>query len=160
MECVESAAASYPAIAPAVEPLHALHQELDIAYAAASQLDVEARLSAQAQISPDPVPGLGHSLDGREVRRCPVNQIFDHFQEAVSQPRRSRGGTRLDEHLQFPIPSAAVVILHHGLQRKYELSHASLRPEPQVDPVARPFHCAVGENRGQTVSKLGGEVTV
>ena len=70
------------------------------------------------QLLADSLPRGGHRLDGGEVQRARINARLDGLQEGLAQGPVARRDARLDQHLQLPVPRAALVVLPRAVERK------------------------------------------
>jgi hypothetical protein len=78
------AAVAHPRLAPAVQALQALHQKLDVADAAGSQLDIQPAFAALlgGGFFADALAGFRHGFHGAKIERTLVNQRLHEFQQA------------------------------------------------------------------------------
>src|SRR5688572_21654841 len=84
----QRAAVLEPGFAPAMEPLQALHQKLDVANASAGKLHIElGALLPGSQLLSDSNARLRDRFHGRKVERRRVDARFDELQEFAARLR-------------------------------------------------------------------------
>ena len=113
-----------------------------------------------AQLLLNAVARLGDALDVRKVRRGLVNQRLDDFEEDAAEADRAGRGAGLDQHLQFPVARAPMVVLERGLQRKHQLTHVAVRPQSQIDAIAGAFRRHHRQQLRQTLGEFENEFLV
>src|SRR5579875_3079512 len=93
-----------PAFPAAMQTLQTLHQELDIADAARSKLDIQLILprSFARELFPDTFPRGRHGLNQGEVQRRRVNEWFNKVQQFLANAPIACGNTGFNQHLQLP----------------------------------------------------------
>jgi hypothetical protein len=125
----ESSARAHPGIVTAVQPLQALGEEFDVANAAAVQLDIQRNVARGAQLFGNPLACRQHAFHRLEIARRTVN-VGPHFaQEFARQPDVARGVACLDQHLQFPVARAMLVIFDGGVERNRQVPLLAFRAQ-------------------------------
>src|SRR5439155_5375270 len=122
-----------PGVITAVEQLERLDDELDLADAAAAELDVGGqRLAAALEL---PVDLLLHGADrGHDARvdAGPVDDLARPVHEARPYLGIAGRDARLQQGLALPQLGAVAVIGAVGFERVGDGAHPSLRPQPQI----------------------------
>ena len=111
-----------------------LHEELDLADAAAPELDVVAgdRDRAEALEGMDlPLHGVDVG-DGREVEIFAPDEGRELAQERLAGGDVAGHGARLDEGGALPVLAEALVVVERGVGRERDLRGAGIGPQPQI----------------------------
>ena len=137
----------HPGFAAAVQPLQALHQELDVANAAGGQLDVDAaaRMAPRGHLFADPLPRFGYRFHRPEIERGLVNQRLDELQQRRARLRLARRHARLDQHLLFPVARPLAVVISRAIAGNRHLAQRPVRTQPQIHAVTLAFGRVSGE---------------
>src|SRR5262249_58511306 len=93
---------AHPRIVTSVEELQRLHDELDLAYPAAAQLDVRGLVSPGAKPAVDLPLHRAHRRDDPLVEARTVHRLARQVLEAGPHPEVAGGDARLDERLTLP----------------------------------------------------------
>jgi hypothetical protein len=156
------AAVADPGFAAAVEALEALDEELDIADAAGGELDVDfgGVELAGGELFVDAEAGLGDGFDGGEVERRGIDERFDEGEEGAAGGGVAGGDAGLDEHLEFPVAAAGLVVGLGGFEGHDDFAVAAFGAETEVDTVADAFGGVAAEEVGDEVGDFLGELFV
>ena len=127
----------YPDFAPAVQPLQTLNQEFDVADAAGRQLDVDLDLCAAppVELFVNACAGQRHRLHFGKVRRCGVDQRLDELEQLAARSGVAGRHARLDQHLQFPVARAPLVVVPGAIQRKAYFALRAVRTQAQIHAI-------------------------
>ena len=154
----QGAAMAHPQFAPAVQTLQALHQELNIANAAAFELDIEARLLAGLVAFGNPSARFGHGFDAGEIERGAIDHGLDKIEQDAAGFRLTGGHAALNQHLQLPVAGAAAVIGLGAFKRNHHFAMAAFGAQTKIDTVTdagrRVSRKQLGEVAGQLGEKL------
>ncbi len=129
-------AAAQFGVAAAGDELLRLHEKLDLADAAAAELDVVAldRDLAMAAIGMDLPLHLVHVGDGRVVEIFAPDERRQVAQEAARRQREIAGaGPRLDQRGALPVLAAAFVVIERRFGRDRDLGRRRIGTQPQID---------------------------
>ena len=136
----QRAAVPHPGLAAAVQPLQALHQELDIANAAARQLDIQPGIGAlRGQLFMNALARFRDRLHGAEVERSRVDQRLDEFQQIAPRLALAGRDAGLDEHLQLPVAAALLIVVAGAIERDADFAETAVGTQPQIHAVALAF---------------------
>ena len=147
---VERAPAAQARAAPAEDELLRLHEELDLADAAASELDVVAchrDLVVPAHRVDLPLHGM-HVGDGGEVEILAPDEGAQLVQKGLAEREIARDGPCLDERRALPVLADGLVIDVSGGERHGGRRRAGIGAQAVIDAV----HIAVG---GALLQELG-----
>ena len=134
------AAVPHPRLAAAVQPLQALHQELDVANAAGRKLDVDAaHAPPRGHLFADPLPRLGYRFHRPEIERGLVNQRLHELQQRRARLRLACRHARLDQHLLLPVARPPAVVISRALAGNRHLAQRPVRAQPQIHAVTLAF---------------------
>ncbi len=126
-----------PRVVAAVEQLQGLHDELDLADAAAPELDVAGAPVAGPAAGQLAVDLTLHPADRRDHGRVDTGAI-DDFADQLHEPDAdalvARRHPRLEQRLALPRRRPLAVVGLVALDRQREGADASLRAQPHVDP--------------------------
>ena len=138
-----------PGLRAAVQTLQALDQELDVADAAALQLHVDSAwlgrpvglkfFLTSRELFIQALAGCGKLFDSGKVQAGGVDPGLDEIQQRASGGTMARGHARLDQHLQFPVARALLVVVLSAFDRQADLAQASVGAQAQVHAVTHPF---------------------
>src|SRR5262249_26940961 len=138
-----------PRVVASVQKLERLDDELDLADAAASELDV-GRLAA---LGTDGAVDLRlHRPDGRDDARVEsrtVDGLARQGAEARADGRVAGRDTRLDERLPLPQLGALTVVGAVAVERENDRAHPALGPQAQIDAEHVPLVGDLLEQRDQ-----------
>jgi len=121
-------------VAATGDQLLCLHEELDFANAAASELDVVTG-NRDLPMAADGMDLALHRMDivdGGEVEILAPDVRRQHFQEACARLPVARDGTRLDEGSALPVLPAAFVVALRGRERDGDGRAARVGTEAQI----------------------------
>ncbi len=121
-------------MSPARDQLLGLHEEFDIADAAAPELDVMAfdrdrAMTFEFMHAPLHRVDVG---DGGIVEIFPPDEGRELAQENLAELFVAGGGPRLDQRRALPVLPEALVIRECGVGRERDLRRARIGPQPQV----------------------------
>ena len=121
-------------IAAAQDQLLGLGEELDLADAAAAELDVVARDldGAAAAMGVDLALDRMDVVDGREVEMLAPDVGRQVGQEGLADGEVAGDGVRLDHGRALPVLADALVVELGGLHRHGERRRARVGPQPEV----------------------------
>src|SRR5262249_23053823 len=132
-ERLERPARPQARVFPAVHELLRLHEEFDLADAAAPELHVAARRLRRTQRRVDlPLHDL-QILDRAEVEVSSVHERDELADETLAERPITADGSRLEPRRAFPRLTPGLVVGERGRQRDRHRSLAPARPEPKVD---------------------------
>ena len=129
-------------MAPARDQLLGLHEKLDLADAAAAELDIVAgdRDLAMAAIGMDlPLHRVDVGNRG-EIHVFAPDERRELLQERLAGRDVAGAGPRLDHRGAFPVLAAMLVIVERGRHRDRDMGGGRIGPQPQIDAE----HIAVG----------------
>ena len=156
----QRAAMAHPRFAAAMQPLQALDQKLDVADAAAVQLDVHrggfALKLAARKLFVQAFAGGAHGFDGAEVERRRIGEWLHEVEQFAAELTVARGHAGFDQHLELPIPGARLVVLLHAVEREADFAQAAFGAEAEVHAIAEPF----GGVRGKELGELIGDALI
>src|SRR5436853_1946313 len=136
---------AHPGLAPAVPQLQGLGDELDFAYAAATELDVEAA-AAPGDIAINLFLGATDFLHSVILRRLREDGVAQEIEKARHGRVASRRSTRPQQRLALPVLRFVLVILGGALNLPDEIAVAPVRPQPQVYAIGRAFRRIAGDH--------------
>src|SRR5580692_12845004 len=117
-------------MAAAGDELFGLHEELDLADAAATKLDIVAldRDLAMAAIGLDPALHLMDMGDGREVEIFAPDERRQFAEEFLAGGKIAGADPRLDQGRALPVLAAMFVIIERRLGRDRHLGRRRIGP--------------------------------
>ena len=128
-------------------------QKLDIADAAGSELDIECGFSKATPVEffADALARGGDSFNGRKIERGGIDERLNRIQQLAAGFGISRGDPRFDQHLQFPIARAGLVILLCAFERNTHFAQAAVGTQAQIHAIAQAFGGVSGKQLGVLV---------
>src|SRR5258708_36209681 len=152
----QSAAMTDPGNASAMQSLQALHQKLDVANAAWSQFNVERRFAktTPVQFLANAFARDRHCFDAREIESCGINERLDNLQQLTASLSIACGDTRFDEHLQFPVARACLIIFLRAVEGNADLAETAVRPQPQVNAITHALRRIRGKQFGVLIGNF------
>src|SRR5262249_40970181 len=112
-----------PGLATAMQALHALHEEFNIADAAGAEFDVQPGIRRRSRLAwprgellADALTRLRHRLDGSEVGGRRINQRLDRVEQLAAEFAISGRHAGLDKHLQFPVTAAVAIVVARAVE--------------------------------------------
>src|SRR4029077_2653568 len=119
-------------ITRAMDKLQRLHDELDVANAAASKFYVALQLFRPNYVALDAVLDVRNLLE--QIRRCTfrVDEWLMQPQEIVSQLAAAGDSARLDERNPLPRFAEPRVIVFHALERPSQRACRAFGAQPQI----------------------------
>ena len=130
------AAAAQRGVAAAGDELLGLHEELDLADAAAAELDIVA-LDRDLAVAAIGVDLLLHRVDVGDARRsrdiCARRRATARASKRSPASRVAGTGARLDQRRALPVLAAAFVIIERRVGRDRDLGRRRIGAQPQID---------------------------
>ena len=93
-------------------------------------------------------------FDGAEIERGRIDQRLDVIQQRPAGLGLAGRNAGLDQHLQFPIAAALLVIAAGAVERNADFAIAAVGTQPQIDAVALAFGGVGGEQLRVLVGDL------
>ena len=131
----ERAAAAQRVVAAAGDQLLRLHEELDLADAAAAELHIMAfdRDLAVAAIGVNALLHLVDIGDGGVIEIFAPHERREFAQQFFAGGEVAGAGARLDQRRALPVLAAAAVIIERGIGRDGDLGRRRIGTQPQID---------------------------
>src|SRR5690606_18444814 len=120
-------------VPPAVKDLERLRHKLDLAYAAAPELDVAVHLAGADDLALDPPFHLGHLLEQALAEEPRIAEGMNDLEELPGQRRIARDAARLEEHHSLPRLAPFGVKVLVAVEGTGERARVALRAEAHVD---------------------------
>ena len=134
---LERVALAQPGVVAAVEELQRLHDELDLADAAAAELDVAGAPVTVAAPGQLPIDLALHAANRRHhafVEPLAIDDPARQVHELRADPLVAGRHARLEQRLALPRRRALAVVGVVALERECDRAHAPLGPQSHVDP--------------------------
>ena len=142
-------------LAAAGDELLGLHEEFDLADAAAADLDVVAGHGDAAEAAEGvdlPLHGVDVG-DGGEIEILAPDVGRKRLQDGLARGDVARHGPRLDQGRALPVLAEALVVVERGIRRERERGGAGVGPQPQIGAK----HVAVGGALVEQPHEIAGE---
>ncbi|RMR85769.1 hypothetical protein ALP78_02123 [Pseudomonas coronafaciens pv. striafaciens] len=120
-------------VAAAVNKLKGLGDELHLANAAGTQLDVFRHALALHFLLNELLHGA-QRFDGREIQIAAIHERTQHRQQFGTGRLIAPDHARLDHRVTFPVPALVLVILLQRIEAKHQRPGRTVRTQAHVDP--------------------------
>ena len=119
-------------LAAAAHQLHQLHDELDLADAAGTELDVVGQL-APRDLGIDQALHLAQAVEGRVVEVAAEHEGLERLDQGRAHRAVAGHRVRLDPGVALPVAALALVVLLHRRQRQRQAPGAAEGAQAHVD---------------------------
>nr|VVN20140.1 hypothetical protein PS652_04277 [Pseudomonas fluorescens] len=146
-------------VAPAVNQLEGLGDELDFTDATSTQLDVIGHALAPHFLLDQLLHGA-QRFDRREVQVTPVNEGPQHIQQLRASSLVARHYPRLDHRVAFPVAALILIILLQCIEAEHQGAGRAVRAQAHVDAEHETIDGDRVQGLDQALAQTGEELLV